>query len=157
MIELVIVLLFFVSIAAIVCLARIKLNNYLRAPLLIFCVILLLISVFLGILMADTYRIDRGAQLFIHNFIADVNKGSLPSFSNGIAQEEKVSIENIIAGLPDKDYKIQLWDKFGDLWEYHIEFKNEDIYFCAVDVPNTFLSLFAKTNYKLYKLRKVKE
>jgi hypothetical protein len=152
-------LFFFISITATVCLAKIKFNNFLRVPLLIFFVILLIISTFLGIITVDVYKIDRGAQLFIHDFIADPNKGNLPPFSYETTQEEKVRIENIIAGLPEKDYKIQIYDRFGDLWEYHIQFENGDTYFCAVEAPGTFLTLtlFARVKYKLYSFREIEK
>ena len=79
------------------------------------------------------------------------------SFSHEITQEEKVRIKNIIAGLSEKDYKIQIYDRFGDLWEYHIQFENKDTYFCAIETPGTFLRLFAKTKYKVYRFEKVKK
>ena len=81
MIVFIVFLFLFISSTAIVCLVRIKFNDFLRVPLLIFFLILLIISTFVGIILADAYRIDRGAQLFIHNFIANPNKGNgLPLF-----------------------------------------------------------------------------
>ena len=152
--ECTIFILFVLSLATIFFLARKKFNGLLKKLLAIFCAFVLLITAFIGLLRIDGYRLMWGAESFVQDSIFVLNNGTLPPISLNITEEEKKQMRTLASNLPREDYQIEFSDSFGDLWEFYIEFENGDTYFCAVDAPNTFLRLFAKTDYKLYNLRK---
>ena len=117
MITLIIFLCLAFSIIATIFLTRKKFNNVVRVPLIVFCIAVALASMFLGLALIDAYRIGRGGELFAQKAIADFRDGNLPPLGQDVTQEEERQIKNIATSIPKGAYKIELYDRFGDLWE----------------------------------------
>ena len=150
-------------IIAIKYLANADFNNFLRVPLIVFFVILIILILFLGPIIGYEDGIEVKARLLVFHCIMgfDItgnNKGSLPLFSQEIEEEEKVRIKGVIESLPKKGNKIEYYGKCGNLWEYYLKFDNGDTYSCAIEAPATFLrSLFTKKGCRLYRFEKMKK
>jgi hypothetical protein len=143
-----------ISIIATIFLIKIKFNNLLRVPLIIFCAAVLLISMFLWLVVVDENRVSHGAELFIQDAIGDFRNGKLPPLSKGVTQEEEQQIRKIATNIPKGNYKARLDDVFGEFFEYNIEFENGDKYFCSVEAYGSLLTLFAKIDYSLWDFKK---
>ncbi len=144
-------ILFVLSLITIIFLAKKKFNCLLKALLIILCTFILLFTGLMALIMVDGYRIERGAKLFIQNAIFTFNDGKLPPISCDVKEEEKVQMVTLVDKLPREDYKVEYSDNFGNVWEFYIHFENGESFFCAVDAPGTFMRLFARTNYTLFR------
>lgn len=153
----IIFILFVLSLAAIVFLARKKFNILFKATLIIFCAFILFVTGFIGLIMTDGYRIKWGAESFVQDTILAFNKGKLPPLSSNITEEERTQVSTLLNNLPRENYKIEFSDSFYGLWEFYIHFENGKTFFCVVDSPGTFMRLFARTEYKLYHFREIEK
>ncbi len=142
-------ILFALSLAAIVFLARKKFNKYFKVSLIVLCAFILFFTAFIELIMIDGYRIKRGAESFIQDAIVVFNNDRLPPLASNITQEEEVQIKTLVNNLPKEDYRIESWDRWGDSWKFYVHFENGKTFFCVVDAPGTFMRLFVPTKYKL--------
>jgi hypothetical protein len=117
----------------------------------------LLIGILLALSIIDGRRVGRGADSFVSTAIATLQSGGMPVLDPNISESDKTKILDIAANWPKGKYKIEYVDYFYGLWEYEIKFENGETYYCAVDAPGTFMTLFAKPRYELQILRRKTE
>jgi hypothetical protein len=110
------------------------------------------ITAFLNIIWIDWYRIERGAELFLRDAIADLNNGKLPPLISDIPEDDKMQIEALQNNLPKENYTIEYNDAWGEIFEFYVHFESGKSFLCCVDAPS--MRLFERTGYKLLRFRK---
>jgi hypothetical protein len=145
------------SIASIIFLLKKKIKQHIKLSLVGLCAVLLVATTILGLGMIDGARLERGAVLFIHDFILELDNDKLPRMSSDLSEKDILQITALLNNLHRKNFKIEYYDTFGDLWDFLIHLEDGESYYCGLLAPNTFMTLFTEAEYELYRLEKFHE
>ena len=133
------------------------LHPVLKTLVILLCSLVFLASAFMLLTGISGRKIITGGKLFISDIInGEIRHERIP-YSLDASEEERGHIQNIIAAFPNENFEIEYWDAFGDNWEYKLFFEDGKSYFLVIEVPESFIKLFPKLEYRLLRIKKTRD
>lgn len=95
------------------------------------------------------------ADLFLQNVIQNFDQDFL---SQNLDEREKEEIKDIIEKIKDSKYSVKFYDYFFGLWEYEVQFIDEESFiFTVKEEPFPLFRISINPSFKLRSVRKINE